>query len=310
MAVARRHHYLPRGFLAAWTSTGADDGQLTVLDKRELRSWRTGPINAAIERDLYMLDIDEFGGEVASDAIEKLFAEVESRAIPILRALRSNADVIPVDGRAALMDFLSILAFRVPGRIDWIEQVFRAPIEHLFRMMVESGELPLPEDPIAAAQLRSLIDSDAIRVKINRTWLMARMLQGVGHVTALLAGRQWTVMRAAGDAGELLCSDEPVVLAWHEPVPGPYSPGFGLRNTVVFVPIGPTTALVGMWDAEPSSRVLTAEHVAGWNGNLLGSVHRFAFTRGDFRALRRDGRVDDAAAVLAEWKRASARTTE
>jgi hypothetical protein len=113
--------------------------------------------------------------------------------------------------------------------------------------------------------------------------------------------REWTVLRTKPDAGDLICTDNPVLLEWTIKPPIGQSPGYGLRNTAVFVPLGPSTAVLGLWDAKPEQRTLTRNQVEFWNGELLGRVHRFVFSRGDFAALHRDGSVDRRIDVARRW---------
>ncbi|MCK4348666.1 MAG: DUF4238 domain-containing protein, partial [Thermoplasmatales archaeon] len=57
-STARRHHYLPQAYLAAFTRTGSKDDQFFVLDVHSGRPFSTSPINVAVERDFNRVDIE------------------------------------------------------------------------------------------------------------------------------------------------------------------------------------------------------------------------------------------------------------
>ena len=86
--IARRHHYLPQAYLADFTSVGSKNGQFHVFDVQTRHSFRTTPLNVAIERDFNRLDVKDR----APDAIEKVLASFEAQATPaIQRVIQSQA---------------------------------------------------------------------------------------------------------------------------------------------------------------------------------------------------------------------------
>src|SRR6185295_17808452 len=79
--VARRHHYVPQAYLAAFTDNGLKTGQFNVMEVESGRNFRTSPINVATERDFNRVDID---GR-SPDAIEQALAPFEEQAIGAIR---------------------------------------------------------------------------------------------------------------------------------------------------------------------------------------------------------------------------------
>lgn len=302
MNVPRKHHWLPKMFLAAWTTNGTIDGQLQVLDKTKARSWSVRPVNAAVEHDLYMIDLAELNDVVSGTEIEDTFALVEGAAAPVIRTILDGEENPTGEDRENLIAFMAIMAVRVPARLNWIDEVMRKPVELVYRRLEEKGELPQPDDPQLAAKMKEWFDQGLIQIQIKQNARLAMMASMLPGVMKLLMQRRWTVMRAAQDASDLVCPDHPVLLQWIKAAPAGASPGFGLENTAVFVPIGPSTALLGLWDKEPDNQQLSADQVAGWNGELLGHVDRFAFCRGDFVAEHRSGEMDTRDVVLQRWR--------
>lgn len=301
MSTPRRHHYVPKAYLAAWTNTGSADGRLHVLDKSTGRSWVTGPINAAVETDLYMIDLDEVAEDISATEIESQFAVVEGSAMPIIRGIIDDNTSPTSAELEELMAFLAVLTLRVPGRLQWIDDFMRQPIEAVYRRLEAEGKLPQPDDPELAAQMKEWFDSGLIEIKIKQNARLGMMVAGLETVMKQLVLRHWTVLRCEAGAGDLICTDHPVLLEWIRPVPDGSSPGFGLTNTAVFAPLSPNVALLGLWDAEPTVPLLNARQVAGWNSSLLGHVHRFVFSRGDFEAVHKSGVIDRRSDVLRRW---------
>lgn len=80
-AVARRHHFLPQGYLAGFTDTGRRTGVLHVRDIKTHSTFRTTPLNVAVATDFKRIDME---GQ-APDAVEVALAPIEDRAVQAIR---------------------------------------------------------------------------------------------------------------------------------------------------------------------------------------------------------------------------------
>ncbi|MFN0132874.1 MAG: DUF4238 domain-containing protein [Phycisphaerales bacterium] len=301
MSTPRKHHYLPKSYLSAWTDDGTKDGQLQVIDKTNGRAWPGTPGKVARETDLYMIDIAEVEGDVAATEIEKTFHIIEDAAAPIIKRMLTGERMVSGEDRENIMSLLATLVVRVPSRLDWIDDFMRKPIEVMYRQLEAEGKFPQPSDPELAAQMKGWFDKGLITIEIKQNARLAMMASILPTLLNLFMLRQWTVLRTRSDAGDLICTDHPVLLEWIKRTPPGKSPGFGLQNTAVFVPIGPSAALLGLWDAEPKDETLTRDQVTFWNGKLLGYVDRFVFSRGDFAALHKSGTVHRRQDVIKCW---------
>ena len=303
MPTPRKHHFVPKSFLAAWTEDGTIDGRLQVIDKSTGKAWSVRPVNAAKETDLYMIDVSEVVGHVTATDIETTFATIEDAAAPVIRrrlagdAMASGAD------QENVMSLLATLVARVPSRLDWIDEVMRKPIEIVYRRLEAEGKLPQPEDPKLAAQMKLWFEQGLIKIEIKQNARLAMMVSMLPTLLHLFMLRRWTILRTQPNAGDLICTDQPVLLDWIKRAPVGLSPGFGLQNTAIFVPIGPSAALLGLWDAEPKDATLTRQQVEFWNGELLGHLDRFAFSRGDFAALHKSDAIHSREEVIRCWTR-------
>jgi len=302
MPTPRKHHYVPKSYLAGWTDDGTIDGQLQVIDKSSGKSWSVRPVNAAKETDLYMIDIAEADGELQATEIETTFGTIEDAAAPIIKRMLAGEAMVNGEDRENVMSLLATLVARVPSRLDRIDETMRKPVEMVYRRLEAEAKLPQPDDPKLAAQMKEWFDRGLIKIEIkqnSRLAMMALMLPTLLHLFML---RQWTVLRTQSDAGDLICTDHPVLLEWIKKVPPGESPGFGLQNTAIFVPIGPSAALLGLWDAEQKDPTLSRQRVTFWNGHLLDHVDRFVFSRGDFAAFHMSNEVDRRDDVIRRWK--------
>jgi len=71
----KNHHYVPSFYLAQFTMSATDDGELFILDKRQRRKWVNTPAKTARSNNFYRLETDS--GDPMG--MEKALAFVEGR---------------------------------------------------------------------------------------------------------------------------------------------------------------------------------------------------------------------------------------
>ncbi len=302
MSSPRRHHYISQSYLTAWTTTGKADGQLQVIDKSTGRFWQTKPINAAFETDLYKIDPSEATEDIPEMVIENFFAGIESDAIPIIRQIIEVDTPLSATELEKVVVFLALLIMRVPKQLNLIDEVLRKPVEWMYQKLEAEGKFPQSKDPTLDALMKGWFDKGTIQIKIKPNARLGMMVDSLPNLAKLLARRHWTILRANPGVGDLICTDSPVLLEWIKPVPDGSSPGFGLENTAVFVPLSPAVSLFGLWNLEPTVRTLSEKKVEYWNSNLLHNAHRFVFSRGDFSSLHESGSIEHRSDILLRWK--------
>ena len=111
-AEPRRHHYVPRCWLAGFTDTGAQEGKLFVTDLKRRNQWSAEPGTAGIIRDFYRLEDDR-----ASDPVlaEKALSQIENEIAPILRNIDKEMRPPTVDELEPLLYFIGVQWSRVPA---------------------------------------------------------------------------------------------------------------------------------------------------------------------------------------------------
>jgi hypothetical protein len=79
----RRHHYVPRFWLAGFTDTGEKDGTLWVTDLPRKKQWQAKPGSTGFINDFYRISEEDLDPVI----VEKALAEMEGDVAPILRAI-------------------------------------------------------------------------------------------------------------------------------------------------------------------------------------------------------------------------------
>jgi hypothetical protein len=91
----RKHHYVPKFYLAGFTASGSKDDYLYVLDQTVPKKFRSKPSELAHQRDFYVIETDD---EQERIAIEKLFGEIEDMAAPVIKQITINNRLPSING--------------------------------------------------------------------------------------------------------------------------------------------------------------------------------------------------------------------
>ncbi len=110
----RRHHYVPRCWLAGFTETGEKDGKLWVTDIVRRKQWESSPGGAGFIRDFYRLSDDE----VDPVMVEKRFHRSKVPLLPFSRAkARSGGGLVETSSKRSCISLQSSgLAYRPSDR--------------------------------------------------------------------------------------------------------------------------------------------------------------------------------------------------
>jgi hypothetical protein len=108
----RRHHYVPRCWLAGFTETGDKDGKLWVTNIERRKQWGAVPGTAGYIRDFYRLE-----DKAASDPVvaEKGISKIEDEVAPTLRIVDREMRAPDVEELDTLQYFIAVQWVRVPA---------------------------------------------------------------------------------------------------------------------------------------------------------------------------------------------------
>jgi hypothetical protein len=188
-AEPRRHHYVPRCWLAGFTDTGEKEGRLFVTDFKRRNQWGAAPGTAGFIRDFYRLV-----GEHAGDPVlaEKAFSLIEDAIAPVLRSMNSEKRGPTKEELEPLLYFIAIQWTRVPA--------FRPLVLNLFDKMSSEkiGEMLESPESLRSALLDAGRDPDARGGAADGEYAIAfgaEELSGVDFEALEQLGMQWAEAR-------------------------------------------------------------------------------------------------------------------
>lgn len=277
MAGARRHHYVPRFFLAGFTNEGTKDGRLLVHDLDAGRQWWSDPNGAGHQRDFYTIDLEGYDPL----HVENAFQALEDAAAPALRTLTQSETPAPLD-EAAVLPLIASLVIRVPTSRRRVEQASERVVRSAMPLALPTlpkpppvihahvfGHLPAGAEPTPeeyeAAMMKFL--EDEVRVDISQTWSIAHMLSRFEFVLTKLAQLYWSVGVSPPDAPDLITSDNPVSFR------GPNS-----THVSAVIALSRRVAVVGtVYEPEKSIIVTDARFVGSVNALTIHGAEKYIF---------------------------------
>jgi hypothetical protein len=298
----RKNHILPVFYLARFTLSGDREDALWVLDQETGRQWKSKPEAVAFEKDFYT--VEGIPG-IPPDAVENVFCEIEGRAASALRRIDAKHTMPTGEDYGSLMTFIATLALRDPAKREVFARPVKEIAQHLMdglvadrdrweaslaRMKRDGIEIP----DVSYESMRDFVKGRQYDIDVSRNVLIAFLLTSTETVAELLARRNWTVVVAHEPDGDFICSQHPVGLTFSDGSTrkGFYGPGFGLRNTVVTVPLGRRLALDGRFEDAPSLAIAYRDNIATVNNRSRAWGRRFLYSpKEDFLVLRRDMEV-------------------
>lgn len=300
--VARAHHYIPQFYLAGFTSSDSKKGTLYVHDLKQLRSWPSNPTDAGHQKDFYRINLS---GR-SPDEIEKVLGLIETPASKVIKEIAAKNSLPSGEAFGILMQFIALMTVRIPRlreiqakfEEEWARQFIRLyaelPPEQL-AADIEKYRKENPDSQLTVEQFKEFVESDEYTVSVTQDGHMQALVAGLANVPILasaLGQRTWNLLVADSEAGEFVCTDDPVTLDWTIEVPPFYqsSPGFGMLGTVVHMPLTRYHALVGNFNDSGNikvpHRVILPAHknmVALFNLIVTKRATRFVYsTKPDF----------------------------
>lgn len=226
-------------------------------------------------------------------AVENGLERVETLAAPIIRSMEENQDLPSGANYDILMNLLASLAARAPRRrralADLCHRVAEAIVElhtgtpERFERVKErlraKGE-PVPDRSFES--MRRVVKERSLRYEMNRGWLVASMWREAELLVDLLADRKWTLVIAGRDAARFVCSDHPISLEPTRPGLFPFnSPGWGMKETVVYVPLSSRMALMGSFERGSDPVIVDSGFVAKVNHFTVIGADRHVYSEGE-----------------------------
>jgi hypothetical protein len=277
---ARHHHYLSQCYLKGFTNGGSKKSKLTVIDLREKKQFETTPRNVGGLRDFNRIDLEGLDQNI----LEKSLSEFEGAAATALRKIEEGAN-FDGDIKDSILYLIALLATRSPERREhWrqfeaqvMERIMDASLatkemwESQLRHMKESGKEI--DESIKYEDVKEFFKKKQYTIEFAREHHIRMEFVGVNAILPLLYKRKWLIVKSTNESGPLITSDNPVNLTWNEPerIPPFYraSPGYGMKDTQVYIPLSKNTGLIGEFDGHEGTIDGTQDLVAILNSKTL-----------------------------------------
>ena len=296
--VARRHHYLPQGYLAAFTHTGLKDGQFNVLDVESGRTFRTSPVNVATKRDFNRVDIDGH----SPDAIEQALSPFEANAIAAIRRVIQTRAFPSDEDWNLILNLLGLIAVRNPHLRGNFNAARERSMEIIADMLVSDRKLwethvrkarAAGEDideKVTFEAVKEFVEGRKYRIEFHPAGNLRVEFKALDDLLPLLGQRSWSLLIAPDDGPEFICSDHPVTLVWKHGRRGPV--GYGLKETEVFFPLGRRVGFYGTFES-PLKLVVNCKpgNVATMNMRVAHHAERHVYSSLESFSMWHEGQI-------------------
>ncbi len=301
MAKARKHHFIPRCLLRGFAVPETDKGRLFILDRTRKDVFPSSPANCGHRHDYNRL---EPGAHPEPLVVEDFYAQVESRAAPVLQQMRVEKQMPNRADAAKVLDLVAIQLSRTPRFRRWLEGKFCEEFEKkimemghnkpsLRRFAERQRKFGLPEDCWTPEGFVSRMKSDEFCITSDDNWKMAVTMSYLPIFVKILQMRHWIMIKFPTTYDGLILSDTGVGLL---PIgkPGPKIVGLALPSTIIYMPISSRLVLVGFF---PQARRTVEEAVRP----LILNTTSFGFCLDQCFSSQGDFVIDDPDRGLTPW---------
>lgn len=305
--ISRAHHYISQFYLAGFTDTCGKDGTLYVHDLKQLKSWKSNTRDVGQQKDYNRIELPD----CPPDHLEQVLCEIEGPAATAIKLITERKSLPGKKDLKVLMRFVALMSMRVPSvreaSVKSKEQLMRQVLgiyaeldDFTLQAKVDDFRKNDPNFPdVSIEDFRKFVQSNDYNIEFPTQWqamdFVMSYLSNLETFTHALTNRKWNLLVAQPEAGDFICTDNPVALDWTTKVPLFYksSPGFGMTGTVVNMPLTHKYSLIGSFEGTKvlnlQNLLAYKEMVATTNTILLKHSQRFIYTRGnDFLWKRED----------------------
>jgi hypothetical protein len=285
--IARKHHYVPQFYLSSFSVPRRASRKVEVFDLVLRKQFPSNTRDIARSVDFNRVQIDGKRPDYLESELSKLENEI---ALSLEEVVHSRSLSVDKHKQNILL-LVSLLAIRTPR--------FRAAIK---KMHVDVGKLIVEtslssekrwSDVTASwqdcsslqlptyAEIKQQYDRGDFEVdyEIDSGYYIKKEFKLLPSVVEMISLRNWCLLSAPSDTGGFVTSDHPFILRWSRSVPRHYSPGLGLKHTIVSFPLSPALKLVGTFEELPHSGTLNLDQVAAENGVTITTAERQVFSR-------------------------------
>ena len=300
-----KHHFIPAAYLAGFgigtPSIRKRNYLIHVIDKNQKKKFINTCSNVALRHRYYKIDVDEFD----EDAIEDEFASIEGKSLKIIENICLTHELPVGDEYKILMYFLGLMATRIPTFRDQINKMLSEIIKLTGKVYFNNERLDEIADNLKKSgvdlgdkynieELKNFVMNGDYSVLIDKGFNLGISLQMASELYKLLHERTWYLYyRTDNMNNHFVTSDSPLILTWNDDRTRPYSPGFGLPDTLVIFPLNHNVVLLGEFGKEqPGPFKITNEIIKRLNTFQVSFAQRFIYSYTDeFKYMVKEKRI-------------------
>ncbi|RPE10552.1 DUF4238 domain-containing protein [Paenibacillus polymyxa] len=299
-----RHHFVPVFHLSLFTKDGTRESPLWVFDQTTGKQREAVPESVGYEKKLYNVNLPN----TQPDVMEDIFKVIEDAAAPIIKKICKNHRIPENDEDYNwLINYIALLSQRTPARMNhsimpleeishlYAQMIVASPehYESIKQSMKNAGEEV--NENVSYEELKEFVSGNKYNISFDNNTRVKLLLDAVDAILHPLGARNWTVAYSSPEVGDFICSDNPVSLHWTiQKDRGIWSsPGHGLLNTEVSVPLSSRITLLGRFEEMPPFyNVSSKENLAILNSYTGLHSDRFVFSKqNDFLWYKQDNTV-------------------
>lgn len=284
MGRKKRHHYVPQFYLEGFVDP-RNQPYIWVYEKGNSEIRKAKAENIAFEKHYY--SFTKPSGEKDTETFENAFADLESRAAPILEKIKKE-EALSDQEKGLFSYFIAYSMTRVPN--------YRKNVERIAGKLMKRDMLTIASDPEGmrakaeklskerSERMKELIDVFLKRVSNgeyeDRKYkeFSLDMMKLAKDFTPIIFEMNWAFLRAT-DEYKFVTSDNP--LYYFDPTHDPRSfDGVGLMddNLELYFPVSNDLMLLGTWKRVKGYNQINNKLVRQINRNTVIFAQRFIFS--------------------------------
>jgi hypothetical protein len=263
--------------------------QICVFDRLEKRTFKTGIVNVAVERDFNRIDVDG----LPSDAFENAMSHFESELAVSLERINAARSLADQNDRAYLLNLVCQTAIRNPQIRESVRKGHEQTAKMVMDLVLQSpARYAQQKEAMKAAgaevshdvsyeEMKAFFESGKYKIELATGYHVHQEIRLFDKTLPLLFKRGWQLLRAPKTSAGFITSDHPSCLMWSTPRQrgGLYGPGLGLTGTELIFPVSPRLAVIGSFEIPDGEIDVGDEIVTSINGAVITMTERQVYSR-------------------------------
>lgn len=262
--------------IALFTDDGSRDSRLWVFDQGNGRQWKSTPDAVGYQKYLYRVTLPHIDPNIIEDA----FSVIESAVAPIIKICDIKSIPSGKEDYNWLINYIAALAMRTPTTRKAIAELTKE-ITTMILAKPEKFEQVKRNMETEYNDPRTLIYGGKHGGIFRNNEYVRHLMGTIDAIIQPLGARHWAVVFSPSSTGDFILSDNPVNLHWREKKGYRIwrSPGCGLKETEVTIPLSSRIMLMGHFEDIPSNlNICSKKDLASMNNFTVMHSDRFLYS--------------------------------